>query len=75
MGATGRCIDTAESLPTVEDQDGQQRTIQLAIDEAAERRRLVGTGDTTLAKTVRREGETHQPPIGLVGRPRNPRRL
>lgn len=64
LGAAGRRVDTAKSLPTVEYQYGQQRTIQLAIDEAAERRhRLIGTGDTALAKTVRRKGETHEPPI------------
>lgn len=67
LGVTGRCKDVAQALPTVEDQYGQQWTIRIAIDQAAERRhRLIGTGDRAFAKTiVGREGETHEPPIGL----------
>lgn len=65
LGAAGRRVGTAQSLPTVEDQRRQQRTIRLAVDEAVERRhRLIGTGDTALAKTVGRKGEIHEPPIG-----------
>jgi hypothetical protein len=67
LGATaGHRGDTADSLPTVEDQCRQQRTTQIAIDEAAKRRhRLIGTGDTALAKIVDRERGTHDPPIEL----------
>lgn len=64
LGTAVRRVDTAQTLPTVEDQRTQQRAFNFAVDKAAERRhRLIGTGDTALAKTVGREGEIHEPPI------------